>query len=695
MPNLFDGLELGQPKRWKAVYRGIEYPGEVLVTDTWRPELGQITERDTHFRIVVLTKYQPIADIADCRIACCIPSKALKEEKGIYRTEGKAGELLREKAILYAAGQVLTKEGLAIDAREVFSAPDDEKRFHLVATNLLSNAYSSLPIPATEKTLSTTAVGRIFDGFFGQGDNPEASSALEDFSLALGLAKPEDPCKFAPEDCTLFSVLSERLEAGGGSLPIAELYRELASDYGLTWPLITLYLLCFVYHKKPEVELALKPEHMLFLRSGERPPGARLTGEIIPQIWWSSGIEDAFDLLCYSWEPPWNAIFLYARLLSEELKPVVNMKEVAEQDVLLLRRLGELEMQISQISDGLDLLSTKLGTPTESTSGVLKRLSRIAQSKDALHFYALAQDDYSSPDAFAEDISQLERLVSLCDMAGEVVAVKSYLDDVALRDSDAELAMDRVTILEQLTLNNLLPNVHLWASVKALFEWFQSRYQAVYSAHHRDYHSELASLRLVIDDSKPEVDALRRLNSITELGEPVAEDLIGQYDQLLARISPCPTTEVSVELEPTCSQCRLLLTDEPLHQEVDRFLHRLRQALKEQQRRLSSEAVRQILAQSGQRRIDRFIKVVQASELSPLVNLLDDGLVDFLRRLLQEAHVDIEWRPALAEFTEKFPSLGEGDIDAAAAQFAQLLRKAFAKARREHPGKRIRLSFKE
>jgi hypothetical protein len=53
------------------------------------------------------------------------------------------------------------------------------------------------------------------------------------------------------------------------------------------------------------------------------------------------------------------------------------------------------------------------------------------------------------------------------------------------------------------------------------------------------------------------------------------------------------------------------------------------------------------------------------------------------------------WRPTFAELTERFPSLEEGDIDTAAAEFTELLRKAFAKAKREHPGKRVRLSFKE
>jgi len=138
-----------------------------------------------------------------------------------------------------------------------------------------------------------------------------------------------------------------------------------------------------------------------------------------------------------------------------------------------------------------------------------------------------------------------------------------------------------------------------------------------------------------------------------------------------------------------------VLTAEPPKREVERFLHQLEQALQEQQRRLSSEAVRHILAKSGEKRIDQFIKMVQTSNLAPLVNVLDDELVDFLRQLLQEADIEIEWRTTLSELAQKFASLEEGEIDAAAAEFARVLKKAFAKAKKEHPGKRVRLSFKE
>ena len=106
MPNPFGELKLGEPKPWKAVYRGIEYPGEVLLTDAWQSELGELTG-DVHFRIVVLTRYQQAPDIADRRIACCIPGMAMREERKLWgREKGRAafkgaGRRLRRRPNLH------------------------------------------------------------------------------------------------------------------------------------------------------------------------------------------------------------------------------------------------------------------------------------------------------------------------------------------------------------------------------------------------------------------------------------------------------------------------------------------------------------------------------------------------------------------------------------------------------------------
>jgi hypothetical protein len=561
----------------------------------------------------------------------------------------------------------------------------------------LANAYPKpiLDTPAFPGPLCAEDVPKLFDGFFGRGDNPKAIAALESFALALGLAAPGNPTKLAPENCSVFAIIEQRLEAKGGNISVAELYRDLSAN-GLPRHLTALYLLCFV-SCRPEVELQLRSKPEILLRSGEVVPGGRLTANLIPQIWWSSGLEKAFESLCYRKEPSWNEFLPYSRLVCPEAKPAVKPEEVRAQEVLLLYRQRELNASLEQIESGLALLSAKVGELPQSVLRMLERLSGVCRSKDYLQLSALVEKAYASPNAFGEDISLFRRLEPLASIGGEILHVKSYLDEVQLGPDEQELEMDRVSILQQLSLGHLLPNLHLWASIKALFEWFRSRYQALYLAHHQRYHEELTSLRLAIEEKKPEIEALARLNSIAELGPSLGEELMERYPQVLASVTPCPAADekVSVEEEPTCAYCKLALVVEPPTKEVEQFLRQLRQALNEQQRRLSSEAVRHILAQSGEKRIDRFIKVVQASDLDSLVNVLDDELVSFLRRLLGEAHVGIEWGLVLSELAAKFPYLEEGDIDAAANYFAEVLRQAFARAKQERPDKQIRLTLKE
>jgi hypothetical protein len=225
------------------------------------------------------------------------------------------------------------------------------------------------------------------------------------------------------------------------------------------------------------------------------------------------------------------------------------------------------------------------------------------------------------------------------------VAAKSYLDGAVLRDSDFELATDRMSIRGQISLQNLLPNPSLWTSVKTLFDWFKSRYRILYQAHHRRFHQEVGALRLALDKAELEVDALRRLNSISELGRPLGEKLPDMYQLMLAKTRPCPladTEQLPLDTQPLCPYCDLLLTSELPTKEVEQFIDRLRRALRGQYRRLSSEAMRKILARRGEERIDQFIKVIQTSDLSSLVNVMDDELVDFLRRLLSESESVIE-----------------------------------------------------
>jgi len=146
-----------------------------------------------------------------------------------------------------------------------------------------------------------------------------------------------------------------------------------------------------------------------------------------------------------------------------------------------------------------------------------------------------------------------------------------------------------------------------------------------------------------------------------------------------------------LEESPLCPACGLGLLSQPPQREADDLLKKLERALREQHRRLSTEAIHLILSRRGEARVDQFIKVIQTSDPSPLVNVLDEALVDFLRHLLQEAQVYTLRPPIWEQLREKFPFVEEKDIKEVVAEFDRIIKESLAQAKREMPGRRIRL----
>ena len=396
-------------------------------------------------------------------------------------------------------------------------------------------------------------------------------------------------------------------------------------------------------------------------------------------------------------EPQWNIILHYTRLMEPSLSATSDPYEVQRQEGLLTQRLQELRLNLPAACESLERLSAALQTPPHpSTAEALDRLSSLAQCTNYIDFYHLAEQTYPTPDLLENDLARYQGLIDLADSISDIATAKSYLDKVALRGSDGELAMDRLSILEQLTPDNLLANPHLWPSVKALFDWFRSRYLTLYEAQHQAYHQELASLRAEMVAAGPRLHALERLNSIAELGPAVGKELTAEYQRLLSKLNPCPAPDLEAVAsgeQPACPSCGFLIVHHPPTTEVRAFLDHLNDALGEQQHRLATEAIRQILSQSKESRIDQFIRVLQTSDLSSLANVMDDELVNFLRKLLAEAETHTEWYPILRRLIEKYPVVEEGQADQVVAELAALLKEAFAEAKRRNPGKRIRIAL--
>ncbi|MEK7777025.1 MAG: hypothetical protein AAB303_00155, partial [Chloroflexota bacterium] len=102
-------------------------------------------------------------------------------------------------------------------------------------------------------------------------------------------------------------------------------------------------------------------------------------------------------------------------------------------------------------------------------------------------------------------------------------------------------------------------------------------------------------------------------------------------------LTPCPRppNRLSLGRTPRCRSCGLVLGQRPPAQEIASLVQEIDGALKEQNRRLSALVVHHILRRPMDSQMALFIRMVEASNVSGLVQVLDDQIVAFLREVLK------------------------------------------------------------
>ncbi|MBI4498185.1 MAG: hypothetical protein HY689_09830 [Chloroflexi bacterium] len=277
------------------------------------------------------------------------------------------------------------------------------------------------------------------------------------------------------------------------------------------------------------------------------------------------------------------------------------------------------------------------GTDYLELEATLRRLATVATAGAAV-FPLVALRSYPGPDAFRADLEQCRNLAAQLPVLEGVAAVVTYLRAVQFRPEDELLEVDRRACLLQANPAYVLHAPSLWDSIAQHFREVQAAYQRVYRTVHHRYRREVVALRRRYDALAPDLSALELLNTLEELGPPLGQGLREEYNRLERALAPCTRSEADLDLAaaPTCPECGIPLTAVPPTHDLETLAHDLGRALRQQQRRLSSRAVRQILARSSEPRVIRLVQVARASDLSPLVNVLDETLVTFLRELLRE-----------------------------------------------------------
>jgi len=317
-------------------------------------------------------------------------------------------------------------------------------------------------------------------------------------------------------------------------------------------------------------------------------------------------------------------------------------------------------------------------------------LAPLSEATTTATFAETACRLYSSPSDLAEAIYLCRALAENPNGARKVARMRRFLIEAVVPKSEPELAIDRTLALEELSFATLVAEPHRWAAMRAAFERFRQRYQSAYLKHHQQYCETILTLHAQLLDLVPHAQALRRLNTLREVGLPLGVNAVADYEKLPQRIAPCTlctTLERELREAPRCPVCGISMNDEPPWEDVQRMRHRLERALNQQLQRLSSKAVSQILAASGEARVEQFLQLVQASQARSLADVLDDDLLGFLRRLLVEARVKSLLSPVFAKLQEPIPDLSEEAVEDLAEEVARVIHDAFSTSQQALPEK--------
>ena len=265
-----------------AVFQGIEYQGDVVRTGRWSAKFKVAPEGGSHFKIVLLQDRprSNLPQIKDQNTAICVPGpgsgrrvlwiigEITAAQQATYLTRRDAdaaainsafrdrrhdleSRLISEESARFAKGVIWVQGGPGPDPEAIFAGSDPAKWIEGLAHWLLARSYPNLPLDAHRPPhpICRDDAGRLFASLFRHA-GPD-SNLLRSIGPALGLSSPDLAGSYDPPDCTVFTLIQEKI--GGRTAPFAEVHRYLAYDVGLTSELASLFLCCSSATNSPSI----------------------------------------------------------------------------------------------------------------------------------------------------------------------------------------------------------------------------------------------------------------------------------------------------------------------------------------------------------------------------------------------------------------------------------------------------------
>ena len=660
---------LGQAVPFYCDHLGLRYQGEVIRADRWLPAWGEPLGQDTFFRIVLLQQRgrQRSPKIQDSRIALCIPATGLsrrrsrysnematiRETLGAYRIQRDTeGELIRttlqcrleeteeqlwgEESVRFSQGDIITNSSQKPDPAAVFAGLTPEPWFSRLGQSLLAGAYPDLPIDGTALPRPVTSADppELFREIFGQPGS--GASLLSQLGPGLGLtaAQLSDTPEFPSSNVAI--LIRNRLARLSSPVQWSLIHNYLSHEAGLTGQLAILYLLLFIHHERPRMELRLDAGHQMMLADGSPLLGTRLTADLIPYLRWDDEIGRWANTIGPVTEPEWNDALLYLAILCPGLTPIAEGEAVEDQETSLLGNIVEFEVRLSQATNFLRSLGMSASDhEAEGPGNAVGRLAKISGDDSASIFRSIKRA-YENHQDLAADITALDQLTRLSDCRDDILSAQVYLDHAAVPLAMAELSIQHQALQEAISPGPLLQSPRGWEGLALEITRFKSQYALAYRDHHGDIHRSLAAYLRELAAVRRKLNAHSLLNALPELGEPTGSGLSEKLGQIDPGPSPCQADSAVIDLEsaPRCASCNLSLEWSIPTGDLARLASEIDGVLEDKNRRLSNLLVERVLEGNNDQRLHDFIAIVQASDLSALSNTLNEDLLAFIRQLL-------------------------------------------------------------
>ena len=719
---LFSGYSFDQRNKVTIEFQKVEYPGEVIVARSWRPEYGDPLKENLHFRLIVLSRNIEFnaKRLKDKRIAVCVPgslSDSAKEAALNYlsitemetayaaKADIEAEEirqwvktkkreyvdaLLLTQLTQFRDGKVNTQQSLALDEERVFATDSLQRIFSSVVRSLLSNAYQSPLFDSSlfKKTFSPNDAKKVFGGLLKADARAAAVSACDNFAVGLGFSKSGSPQMLNPERSLIFEFLRKKLEENNGEVPIWKLYREFgAPPYGITKEILTLSLLCFVRYGDPSVEIRLKDDHRQPIRA------SKITSFNVPQVEWRGRFEEDFDVLGRSTEISWNDVLPLARVIApeQELKIATKPEGILEQERRLLLSLRSIREKIPQVTMNLKTLSNGFGQKLAKLE-CIDNIEKICAVENYADFNEAVVGIFESDvAAFRADVGVFRNLVNLSDQATVLLTMKSYIDDAILPEEKTDLVKSEDSIRDKLDLESFLADMSRLEEVKEQFEGFKRRYGPLYQIHHRDYYVIVKKTREQLNGIAGKVDAIARLNTLN-LNLPASK---AEYYELLARMKECGLPDpVPVDTSSICRGCRLTLIEKYDVGDANSLVKKVDENLKLGMNRLAEVVTKPILDLDKEKKLGELMKTIKSNDSPGFVKVLTDSMIEYLMRLSEECNIETI-RVSLSKFAKKYALVEEDRVEEVVKAFREVLLKEVEKAKKGKPGKKIRIALGE